>query len=118
MPVYEFRCPHGDTLDTDRTPPFCDECMSPMRRIWSFSFKRPMADHYNPSVGSYVRSEQDFTDKLKAMSDEATERTGIPHNYVPVDPTDRKALGVTDEGLDATYDAEVRAGKRDVKVWH
>lgn len=118
MPVYEFRCPHNPSfIDTDRTPPMCDECCLPMKRVWSFSFHRPMPDHFNASTGTYVRNERQFRDELKKMSDEATERTGIPHNYVPVDPMDKEALGVTDEGLDTTYDAEVRAGKRERKAW-
>lgn len=63
-----------------------------------------MQDHLSPTTGQYVRNERDFKDQLKAISDAATERTGIPHNYVPTDPRDMKANGVTEEGLKETYD--------------
>lgn len=44
--------------------------------------------HYNHSVGAFVQSRRDFTDALKRGSDEASEVTGVTHNYRPADPRD------------------------------
>ncbi len=81
----------------------CIVCGSVMRRGYSFSFVRSMAEHFNNSTGQYVSNSRDFGDQLKRKSEEASLRTGMDHNFVPVDVTDAKALGVTDEGLEETH---------------
>lgn len=81
----------------------CSICGSIMRRGCSFSFRRPMQEHFNTSTGTYVSNNRQFTDDLKRKSEEASLRTGMDHNFVPVDITDMKALGVTDEGLEETH---------------
>lgn len=64
------------------------------------AFKRPMEPHYNYAVGQHISSMGQFTSELHRRSDELSETTGADHNFQPVDLTDKKALGVTDEGLD------------------
>lgn len=111
MAVYEWRCPEcrqayatrrplGDT-----TPPTCPPCQTPVKRRYSpFAIQIPMQEHYNHSVGAYITNERQFKDQLKIQSEAATLRTGLEHNFVPHDPRDAKdSLGVTDEGLEATY---------------
>lgn len=107
MPLYEYRCvqcglnetfnryhPIGEVIDFP-----CPVCGGRLRRIYSnFRFQRGMEAHFNPSVGTYVSNERQFRDELKRKSDEASIRTGMTHNFVPVDLNDPKALGVTDEG--------------------
>jgi putative FmdB family regulatory protein len=109
MPIYEFRCvqcglneqmnryhPIGEVIDFP-----CPVCGGRLKRIYSnFRFKRGMDAHFNPSVGTYVSNERQFRDELKRKSDEASVRTGMTHNFVPVDINDKAALGVTDEGMD------------------
>jgi hypothetical protein len=80
----------------------CQCCGGLMVRRASFQFRRSMAAHFNQSTGTYVSNEREFADGLKLASEEASARTGMDHNFIPVDVTDMKALGVTDEGLEHT----------------
>jgi hypothetical protein len=73
-----------------------------MRRVWSVRFGSVLHEHYNHSVGKPISSHRQYADELKRLSEQQTERTGIPHNYVPVDLSDTRACGVTDEGLEET----------------
>lgn len=79
-------------------------CGGQVRRVFSFSTRRSMPEHYNQSAGTYVSSERQLRDAFKAQSEAATIRTGLEHNFVPVDPRDKERLGVTSEGLRETYD--------------
>lgn len=107
MPMYEYECPiHGRFLDTNGP---MDKIMCrlgcerrPCKRVWGFNYKPPMQEHFNTSVGKTISNPQQFKDELAKASDAATERTGVPHNYQPIDPQEKEALGATDEGLDAT----------------
>lgn len=102
MRLYEYKCTSCNRtfLDPNNSPPLpCPLCGTPANRRFSF-FKGPsFGDGYSPTLGRYVSNERDFADGLKRASEIATERNGIPHNYVPVDLRDRDALGVTDEGI-------------------
>lgn len=108
MPLYEYHCDycghHTDSLLRGDSI-FCSICGKDARRIFSFSYKPDIPEHISSTTGQPVHGTRDFKDQLKVMSDAATERTGIPHNFVPTDPTDMKANGVTEEGLKETYDA-------------
>ena len=81
----------------------CQSCGGLVVRRASFVFRRGMAPHYNEATGSYVSSNRQFKDELKRKSEEATIRTGMEHNFQPVDVTEAKALGVTDDGLEVTH---------------
>lgn len=80
----------------------CVNCGAPqlVRTASMPAFKRPMEPHYNYAVGQHISSMGQFTSELHRRSDELSETTGADHNFQPVDLTDKKALGVTDEGLD------------------
>lgn len=110
MQVYEYRCPdcehrvishlRGDRLEAD-----CDYCdpAGPVprvfKRVFSVSLQRPMQEHFNSTVGKPISDMRQFKRELARKGAEYTERTGIETNYQPVDMGDRKALGVTDDGL-------------------
>jgi hypothetical protein len=44
--------------------------------------------HFNYSVGSYVKTEQEFRDTLKRRAEENTFATGTEHNYEMRDPAE------------------------------
>lgn len=110
MPIYEFKCAvHGVFQDWrelgDTTPPPCPQCDTPMTRKYSlFAPKMGMQAHFNVALGRYVESEADLKDGFKTLSEQQSEKDGITRSFIPVDPREAKTeLGVTDEGLDATY---------------
>jgi hypothetical protein len=70
------------------------------RRYTKPAIKLSMPEHFNDSVGEYVSNERQFNDALKHKSDSMAERLGMNVNYQPIDWSDRKALGVTDEGIE------------------
>lgn len=83
--------------------PNCGTCQVPMGRSYEpVPFKLPLEGHFNHSVGRYVSGDKDFKDALRQASDDASERTGIPHNFQPIDMRDTERLGVTGEGLEET----------------
>lgn len=101
MPIYQFRCREcGSSKETVNQPsPFPCSCGSLYKRVYSFTPMKPMEGHFNHSLGKYVSNEREYRDGLKAASEAASLSTGIDHNFVPVDYHDKKAFGVTDEGL-------------------
>ena len=128
MPTYVFRCEacanvvqHYWTFeehDTHRGSALCEVCGGESRQLISSpSFHRGMSEHWNTALGNYVSNERQFKDGLKIASENATMLTGVEHNYQPVDLKDTKRLGVTEEGLDATRAAQVKAGTREVRSW-
>lgn len=124
MPIYEYRCAdcgneHSESLSIRAYEQFqsnhgiivCN-CGTEMHRVFSPVIKSSMPEHYNTSVGQFIRTERELKDVFKRQSEEATIRTGIEHNFVPVSSSDRKTLGVTSEGLDATYNRRRELGMR------
>lgn len=69
------------------------------KRKFGFRIAAPFQDHYNTTVGAHVTNRRDFADKLKVAAAEQTERTGIFHDYVPIEAGDREAFGITDDHL-------------------
>jgi hypothetical protein len=115
MPFYEYKCPECKLISTktenDLQLP-CSVCgYHSLKRLFSFMIKPSMPAHYNQSVGRYVTGERDFKDELKRASDRATEETGIPHSYVPVDLHDSDTFGANEEGMSAHHDRLRAEGK-------
>lgn len=119
MPIYEYRCvgcgrEWQETLTIERysqiPAPDCPKCDISMSRVFSFNVKPVMQEHMNRTTGQLVSSERQFKDQLKRQSEEATIRTGLEHNFVPVDTQDKATLGVTDAGLRETYDRRKSLG--------
>lgn len=90
MPVYCWSC-CGQELSTvrpmsaDTMTKLCPVCGEQARRVFSSPGVSVFLEHFSIATGQMVRSQADLKAQLKKASDEATERTGIPHNYVPVD---------------------------------
>ncbi len=115
MPTYLFRCDEG--CEGKITVPIadfdaemqrlsvmrCSEHDRPIKRKYTaFKFSMPFWDGYSPTTGTFTTSHRDLTEQMHIASEHATERTGIQHDFKPVDVRDTEALGVTAEGLDAT----------------
>lgn len=136
MTLYEYRCRecgstqlmeargdhlapdiHWTRVDVDGHPEGGRSyCRGLMRRVWSVQVAPVMQEHFNTTVQRPVSSMRQFERELRRASDVASEETGIEHRFAPVDPTDRKALGVTDEGLDATNRQRAARGQRPVPL--
>lgn len=128
MPVYEYVCrvdgwrldvvleidEYGNSPYRDRDSPerCCRECGSPTARLFSFSERNDTPAHYNQSAGEFVTGARSLRESFKRQSEIASERTGMPHNFVVVDPRDKDQLGITDDGLAATYDARKKLNMR------
>jgi hypothetical protein len=128
MPVYEFRCPTcgNATYTTDREQNLSCRLCSPgkaMKRVWGFSFHRPFQAGFNPTFGKPISNRAQLEAELSKASDIASaprivhdhdgqphEVPGIPTRLVPVDVRDKEALGVTEQGLDSTYNHLKRIG--------
>jgi hypothetical protein len=95
--------------------PFCYEMG--IKKSYSISVKASMPEHFNMATGKVESSERSIREEFKRKSAEATERTGIEHNFQPVDLRDKEALGVTDDGLDATYRRLRDEGKTESKTY-
>ncbi len=132
MNRYEYRCKRcGTTVRSDVRADTNGWCLEhspaePMRRVWGFSLTPIMHEHYNPSTNTVVSSRRQHLDHLKQAEEAANaprtiyDSTGQPypvtppeHHFVPVDLRDKAACGVTNEGLDSTYDALRREGRDD-----
>jgi len=74
----------------------CPSCTGDnMGRVYDVPLiQMPMIGHFNPTVGGYVHGKRDLTEQLHIASEQATARTGIPHNFKPIDMRDTDALGV------------------------
>lgn len=123
MPIYEWKCSECIWVWSEQLTIAeyallrdliveCLACGGQMKRVFDFSYKPPMPEHQNASTGTYVTSERKLKDDLKRQSEYMTMRTGIEHNFVPVDHSDKQTLGITDEGLDATYNRRKELGMR------
>lgn len=114
--IYCFRCTEcGAHREYQiRTPARCRGCGGVLRRDYraeGVGFRPVLHGHFNTSVGRYVSGNRDFKEALKAESEKTSERMGgMPCNLQPVDISDRKALGVTDEGLDHSFKVRTDLG--------
>ena len=101
MTRYEYKCPKGHTFRTSNASnlAWCHTHGHLSRRVWGFSFKPTMKEHINSTTGQYVRTEQQFSTQLKRMSESASIRTGIEHDFQPVDISTPTSNGVTEQGL-------------------
>lgn len=112
MAIYEFRCRSCGWIEmypTRDVDELCARCLrGRMQRVWSFQMAPVWHAHPNHSTGTVVSDPRQFERDLARKSEEQTERTGIQHNYVPVDHSDTTKLGVTDAGLKETYDRKVK----------
>ena len=107
----------GDiAMTSDGQPIFC--CDEPIKRRYRLAIQRPMHDHYNPTTGTMIGSDRQFREELKAMSEVATKKTGIEHNYEPIDPElARKTVEESQAvGLESTNRVRVATGKKPINI--
>lgn len=125
MPTYEYKCPEcgnemsavmsistyvSEQMDWDM--PNCGQCHYQMHRVYTpLPHVMDTPGHYNLAVGAYVSSDSDLREKLKAASEQASIKTGIDHDYRPVDMRDRERFKVDGSGLESTARARHDAGK-------
>lgn len=127
---YEYECPtHGPFRSDIRSDSLlCEDitCTQVAIRRWGFHVASSFQPHYNPSVGMNVSSEAQLRSEMSRVSEEASrpvtnylsDGTPVtverpPVNFVPVDARDKATLGVTNDGLDATYDRWKSEGRDD-----
>lgn len=128
MPQYEYRCdgcktPYTivDSMEGDTKAEFDRGLMAHIMPDGSVCgmFKRDfssvhiapvMQEHMNATVGKPISDMGQFKRELREAGEKLEERTGVPHDFQPVDLRDKDSLGVDDTGLDATHDAMVKAG--------
>lgn len=129
--LYTYFCPtHGEfrcATRADHTHCHLNmSCTQPAQRRWGFSVASSFQPHFNPSLGVGVNSDREFRNNLARASEEASapginylaDGTPVPierpqHHFTPVDMRDKEALGVTNEGLPATYDRWKQLGRHD-----
>lgn len=105
-------------LDTARCPDCGAFGFKPF--YGSVRFGAVMQSHFNVTTNTMISDPRQFDRELKRKAQVQHESTGIPHSYEQVDLHDREALGVTDEGLQATHDRAVAEGRKEptrTRVW-
>lgn len=142
--VYESRvlCPlYTDDLDdqhvtcaltsnTNESQLWCPECgecsmWTPLHKSFqaqgtNFATVWQDTDTPNLTTGRVETDPKKFATYLRDKAEQDSERLGMVVDYQPVDHTDKDALGVTDEGMDATHDHRVRTGQKDSRgriIW-
>ena len=107
---YAYTCPtHGTIESTTRFDyiicPVCvemwdipgwreDHGIEKAKRDWRFRVDTSFEPYFAPSFGQVVKSRTHAKDLAKIASEEATLRTGIPHDYAVIDTHDDAAAGV------------------------
>lgn len=99
---YGYICPeHGSvTSDLHVDSIWCpvDDCPLGAKRDWRFRVDLSFEPYFAPSFGTVVKSRTHAKDLAKIASEEATLRTGVPHDFAVVDTHDDAAVGInTDE---------------------
>lgn len=115
MTLYRYECECGAQETHDLPMGTASEtrahaCGEWMRRVYDFTFAKGMPEHYNPTTGTVVKNASHFRSELTRASDKQSERTGMEHNYQPVDLSDPVACGVSEEGLDESRKVRRDAG--------
>jgi predicted nucleic acid-binding Zn ribbon protein len=126
MPTYEYRCPnlHVVTLvlpsaaRDDLVGEQCETCGELLKRRWTpFRVAAPFEGHFNLGTGTYVESKRQLDEANRIASAERTQRLGLETNFVAHDVRDLSPsdMGVTEDGLNTTHDAQVAAGVKESK---
>jgi hypothetical protein len=72
--------------------------------------------HFNASLNRYVSGDRDFDEGLKRESERISIYQGSEARFERVDPTDKKALGVTEQGIDDSNRIRRNQGLPPLKV--
>lgn len=66
--------------------PTCLDCDALLTRVYTVpAVKAAYVEHFNESVGRYVRNDREFKDALKQGAEDIYHRTGYQTNYVPIE---------------------------------
>lgn len=125
-PKYDYKCRLCGFTDESHiresliwSCPYCSEPGEPVPLYRSYSaapnMPRVWHGHMCNTTGQWITDRKQFREALHVASEEATQRLGMEHRFIEVDPSDRDSLGVTDQGLDATHDAHVKLGIKQSK---
>ena len=99
---YGYTCPVHGSIESDCRSdfiycPYCSGCRE-AKRDWRFRVDLSFEPYFAPSFGTVVKSRTHAKDLAKIASEEATVRTGVPHDFAVVDTHDDAAVGInTDE---------------------
>ncbi len=99
---YAYRCGTHGTVTSDARAdfiycPYCPGCVE-AKRDWRFHADFSFEPYFAPSFGTVVKSRSHAKDLAKIASEEATLRTGVPHDFSVIDTHDDAAVGInTDE---------------------
>ncbi len=126
MPTYEFKCPNDHRITVvlpsnerdNLVGRPCSDCDEPLRRRWTpFRVATPFEGHFNLGTGTYVESKRQLDEANRIASAERTQRLGLETNFVAHDIRDLSPsdMGVTEDGLNTTHDAQVAAGVKESK---
>lgn len=104
-------------------PDLCSGCGSGDATAWRRDFSgvglaRPMMSHWNATTGTEVSDMKGFKDDLKRKSEEATLKSGVEHNYEPIEYADLRPVIDASEakGLEETNRARHAAGERTIDL--
>jgi len=125
MPLYEYKCPQcGETKVQEKAVehrnqlPACHHGQLAYKMKRKYSFSAHLFDAgYNASLGVEVSSQRQLESEARRLSDLHSERTGYPANFVPVDLSDTKALGVDGAGAESTMKHQTDTGQREAKLY-
>lgn len=99
---YAYQCGTHGTVTSDARAdfiycPYCPGCVE-AKRDWRFHADFSFEPYFAPSFGTVVKSRSHAKDLAKIASEEATLRTGVPHDFSVIDTHDDAAVGInTDE---------------------
>lgn len=97
----------------------CTQCgHDEVKRRYSIAVHRPMHEHMNKTTNTLISSSRQFRDELARKSEAEEKRTGIPCNYVPIDPDEARQVVIDSDavGLDATNRVRVNEGKAPIRI--
>lgn len=108
----------ADEADTDPTKQHLDsgqavhpECGGTIKREWGFRLSTYRnVDH---KTGKEFWSEREYARHLRTKSQIVTDRTGIVHDFVPVDLDDPMVRPDSDAGLKEQHDGQVARGEKE-----
>lgn len=74
-----------------------------------------MQEHFNGTVGKPIRSEAQFKEELKILSEQNSLYSGVEQRLEMLEP-EQAAAGVTPEGLDSTNRQRVAQGLKPINL--
>ena len=103
--IYGYKCRIcGKEQDSDarsNTLGRCPQCLvGELKRKYSIRTNAVIHSHMNATTGTVVSGNRDFDEQMRRQSDRVSEYTGMEHRFERVDPSNKEALGVTDQGID------------------